>query len=722
MPTSLFVTGASAALGLLLAAAAQLVAPLHVPGHEATQVFAAVGGLLLLLVAGGPDPVEPVAHWGRSMLGAIGLGGGFAAGMAIATAGYGCDPSGTQTFLWVTWLPLAAFFASLATVVRARWPVRVGLFIGLAIACLVHDGLQQLFAARTVDPLIGLPLFLDQRADLALPSIHLYGRIWLLSVALAMIAVRVGIERHPVRPLAVASNVVALGLTLCGSRVGLGLGDAALHDSLDAVHSTAHYDLRYRTGGDAAARIETIAREAEWLHHQLETAWGTRVDTRFQVLVFDGMTHLEETTGMGNAHATWRSLAMPWWDGLDGTFTHELVHLFHQDVAWDLRLVVLPGFVEGTAMAFDDHRYAFDPDAHAEIAAVAANGDLVSPSVFLHPLGFVTVEESNAYRLSGSFMGFLVLEHGVERFLELQRTLDFEGTYGRDLATLETDWRAFLAEVPFTKDDQARSRDRYDPTRNPGLLGRTCPKLGPAEPGPGDEAATFARFGAWNAALERYRALADAEPEEARWQWGTVYALQELGRHDEALARIPALPADHEDQVLRRLNTEIRSLLALERWEALYTAFATRRTLEDADQERQTLEELLHDPEVRGALGPILLRGRSAPLRAGDELEALAGADPERAEAWAVLTASRGGPIPSRRNGVHEDLEGWERWLDAVEQAGVCEERLERAVLVALDQDDCTMAARVLRTTRSVCASDLADRLRERWDWHGCRL
>lgn len=707
-------------VGLVLAAAGQLTAPLHVLGHEASQAFAAAGALLILLAAGGPDPVEPEAHWGRTFLGALGLGAGFAVGMQLAMTGHGCRTGGAQLFLWVTWIPLAVLFTTLATACRWRWWARLLLYLGLAIGCLIHDGLQQLLAARTVDPLIGLPLFVDQRADMALPPIHLLGRLWLLSVGAAATAVLFAHHRTVLRPVAWSLGLLATGITLCGSHVGLGVGTAALHQTLDAEHHTEHFVFRYRTGGEAAIRIEAIGREAEWHHAELSRHWETRVEAPFQVLVFDGMTHLESTTGVGNAHATFRSMAIPWWDGLDGTFAHELVHLFHQEVAWNLQLIVLPGFVEGTAMAFDDHGYALDPAAHAGIAAALANGDLVSPEVFLHPLGFVSISESNAYRFSGSFMGFLVLEHGIERFLELQRTLDFHGTYGRDLATLEADWRSFLGQVPYTKADLARSRDRYDPTRNPGLLSRTCPKLGARERAPGVDAAEWADENAWRGALERYRALALDEPKNPRWLWGTVYALQALDRHREALPWIQRLPATPEDQHLRKVNARIHSLLAVEQWPQLYTSFDERRTLEEPDRERRTLEALLHDPSIRRSLGPVLLMGRSSPLRAGDRLQLLEDAFPQ--EPWEVLIASRAAPIPRRRTGIFEDQEGWSRWLDAVERTGACDDRLERAALVALDQQDCIATWGVVRVMKQVCPPSEADRIERRWDWEGCRL
>jgi len=50
-----------------------------------------------------------------------------------------------------------------------------------------------------------------------------------------------------------------------------------------------------------------------------------------------------------------------------------------------------------------------------------------------------------AYTLAGSFVGFLIEQHGLARFRTLYETADYEKAYGKSFATLEKEWRASLS-------------------------------------------------------------------------------------------------------------------------------------------------------------------------------------------------------------------------------------------------------------------------------------
>ena len=60
------------------------------------------------------------------------------------------------------------------------------------------------------------------------------------------------------------------------------------------------------------------------------------------------------------------------------------------------------------------------------------------------PLGSV-MNEATAYVLAGSFVGFLVEQHGLGPFRGLYETADYAKVYGKSLATLEREWRASLS-------------------------------------------------------------------------------------------------------------------------------------------------------------------------------------------------------------------------------------------------------------------------------------
>jgi hypothetical protein len=59
------------------------------------------------------------------------------------------------------------------------------------------------------------------------------------------------------------------------------------------------------------------------------------------------------------------------------------------------------------------------------------------------PLGSV-MDEGTAYVLAGSFVGFLIEQHGLAPFRTLYERGDYAEVYGRPLTTLESEWRASL--------------------------------------------------------------------------------------------------------------------------------------------------------------------------------------------------------------------------------------------------------------------------------------
>lgn len=72
--------------------------------------------------------------------------------------------------------------------------------------------------------------------------------------------------------------------------------------------------------------------------------------------------------------------------------------------------------------------------------SLAALNDVRTP----RPLGTV-MDEMTAYVLAGSFVAFLVEEHGLSLFRSLYETGDYERVYGKPFAPLEKEWRGRLS-------------------------------------------------------------------------------------------------------------------------------------------------------------------------------------------------------------------------------------------------------------------------------------
>ena len=119
-----------------------------------------------------------------------------------------------------------------------------------------------------------------------------------------------------------------------------------------------------------------------------------------------------------------------------------MVHARHIEMTWNPWILTSRGNLEGMAVAFTDGLTAV-PEAHSAQAGALEAGYLPAVPAFMSLEGFSTVNERNAYQSAGSFIGFLVLEHGIESLVALQRTWDPVGVYGKDWAALDGEWRPF---------------------------------------------------------------------------------------------------------------------------------------------------------------------------------------------------------------------------------------------------------------------------------------
>lgn len=703
------------AAGVLVGGVGQVAPPFHLLGHETAQIVSVVATLLAMpLGARLRDRLAPGLALVVGSTGVLGFGLGLQAVTALANAAvHACDTTGTGAFFWSTWIPLGVFGLAFGMATHRRSVrARIGLVVALAVGALVHDGIQALFGVRVVDPFLGVPVLFDQRADLQLHGLHLTSRAWFLLVGLSIAAV------HAVRSGAsrglLGVTVLPLVLwTLFGSdTTGMGPTRSAMLASLDGVRRSEHFVFRYRLLGPAAGRMPQIEAEAELQYSELAAWLGLEEDVTVEVLLFDDEDHLWEITGLRNAHAGPRRTAMIWWDPFDETLAHELVHTVHDELSWNPLLLLQPGMLEGTAMAWNDG-YGRSPDSHADIAAASAAGHLPPATQIFHPLGFLRLNEGNAYRFAGSFMGFVRLTYGREAFRSVQRDLDWVGATGKSLDELDAEWRAFLTRVEVEPLRAARARDRFDPALAPGIYERTCPRLGPLEPATENVA----------------RAMLDADPRGAaalyatlpgeRWMRARVGALQQAGLHREALQVLKQVTKPAEiDRQLADLQLTIHSRLALAveldtpmAWQRLYEAFGRRRELEVPDADRLDLERLLAGT-WRRELGRALLasgqRRRSIPLAL--LLELAADHPEEPALRW--LLAERGAILPTWRGASARAGAGRDRLVQGVElwrRAERCPSDLDVGGIYAglVDVELCKSAATWVGLVRLTCSGEL---------------
>ncbi len=634
---------AGAAVGLILPLLGQLLPPFHVPTHELTTALALASAAMAYGCgawwAGRLRTSPPGAQGLEVLRGAMArvtvalLTMGPVAWTTLVVAdrlGCGCRLHLGAAYFWFTWPPLALLAGVVGVALGASgWRRRSMLLLiaGVLLVDLLHDGMQALVGFRIVDLLVGKPLAFDQRSPMSpVPDVHVYQRLYVLALAgvawcwVAWRAVaRRAVQDRSIRaearrralPALLGAAALAVVATTHGSHLGLGWGSDALHTLLSQRLEGDGVVVLYPPGGRASVEAPVVLREVEWSVERYRREWGIDPQRPIVVHLFDDRDQIRELTDTASTHVVFRRVYGPWWMSVGGTVQHELAHALHLELRPSPAVALSRGILEGLAMAYE-HGFASLPEAHSGLAGALAADELPRARELMHPLGFFQVHEGHAYQASGSFVGWLILEHGFERFVALQRshTLDFEAVYGRDIDQLDADWRAFLATVPVDLDEQVEARDRFDADLWPAYGARCCPKLGRVVPTPVELAEQLWKAEAWADALEAYRGLwvEEGKPRQAfqaaQCEWRMGRAEQGLALIEEALAA----PDLAEAERYRLIQGKLALLLATEGWDDLEATLAARDALDDEPSpDRLAVSALLLDPILREPAAEALL-------------------------------------------------------------------------------------------------------------------
>ncbi len=668
-PSALAAAGAALVGGMVVAGLAQLAPPTRPLTHEFAQLAGIIGfaGLWLQArwearrpasAAPGPlDPGAPATALVRTA--AYGLGA-WGVQWATSTLLWDCRTSDGGVYLWATWLPMG-----LLAVAGGRASRRLGtaghlvLVTALVVLDLATVAVQGLRGLRIVDPLIGLPQLVDQRADMGLVGVHALQRLWLLGVALVVGLV----DRQGWRRGAPAVAVLAVLSVALGSHIGVGIGRAHLEEDLPGLQSEGRLRLRHRTDNWSAAYAPTIRERALWELDQLESEWGLRMRDPVELRIYESSDHMVESTGIRASHAgpMWVDLVLD--RALTSTLGHELVHAEHAEWSQNPLLLLMRGMVEGAAKAWEE-RLDLGTAGHEPQAAALANGDLPSAAVFMRPGGFFKVNESTAYAAAGSFVGWLIGIHGIDPWIALQQSLDWEAAYGRSLEELDADWQAFLATIPADLDTRKAAAERFDPDLRPAYVDQSCPKVGRRSASLAEQAENWSQIGDHTRAGAALATLY-AEGPTVRLLLQRVAVLQSAGDHAGALALLDAespgllAPATGDDAPGPRpldedqlLQARIASLAALGRSVPLDQALAARLSLraQAGDDLRglRRLRRLLLDPAPAADTRRILVaRSSEQPAL----VRALQVAHPGNDDVW-ELFLDKGLRLPTSRRWV----------------------------------------------------------------------
>ncbi|MEM8962210.1 MAG: DUF2891 domain-containing protein [Acidobacteriota bacterium] len=135
-------------------------------------------------------------------------------------------------------------------------------------------------------------------------------------------------------------------------------------------------------------------------------------------------------------------------DGYGISMVHEITHVvaasaYRPDRFYDDGLAVYLQARFGMASSYPN----FERDLHQETVAIAAeNGWYLSLGKAENIRRFTKsrVQRKLAYLQEGSFTKFLIERDGLEKYMKVYLGESLEDVYGKDLATLETEWRELL--------------------------------------------------------------------------------------------------------------------------------------------------------------------------------------------------------------------------------------------------------------------------------------
>ncbi len=324
---------------------------------------------------------------------------------------------------------------------------------------------------------------------------HLAGAAAVLLVAArffvpgrARLTLRPGERRWRATLAALALLGVTGALQLLGGRIGYAVNRSDLIRELGTEHRTPHLILHVSPGSLADRQMRWQAADAEFRWHQLRQFFGAAPAHRIRIYFFKDAAQKRHWYGAARV-----DMAKPW--SLETFLTqhayphpvlrHELAHVFAAvfgdrafgvSVRWGWLAGFLPvprfnpGLIEGAAVAADwKARGGLTPHQWAQAMILLHKAPRLEAVM---GYGFFGAASSRSYTVAGSFCRFLVERYGPKPFQRVYRSGgDFRAAYGRSLATLEAQWRAFLQSVPLRPKDLDLARERF---RQRPVFARPC--------------------------------------------------------------------------------------------------------------------------------------------------------------------------------------------------------------------------------------------------------
>jgi hypothetical protein len=290
-------------------------------------------------------------------------------------------------------------------------------------------------------------------------------------------------------------QLLACVLVTCGAVWFLAEGRLHFHPThadlvrlLPRETRTEHFILLTDPTSESEADVTLAKQDLEFRYYQLANILGVEPTNPITVYRFPSAAAKKDAVG-----AATTLYAKPWTREIfvqvdrfpAQRLRHEMAHVFASAfgdpmfgvaLAWHfVGPLPLPrlasGLIEGVAEAADFDDPQGRATTHQEAAAMIALGQ-APPLAQSLGAGFTFEAGPRAYTIVGSFCRFLLDNGGAARLRALYHSAgDFMQVYGRDLASLEQDWRTFLASLPQPEGNRAEAEELF---RRPAIFGKVC--------------------------------------------------------------------------------------------------------------------------------------------------------------------------------------------------------------------------------------------------------
>ncbi len=570
----------------------------------AAALFAAVMGLDLgsALARARAQPVhgvERAAYAGRTMLRATLAASGRAVAViaipAVIAAVRGlwlptCDWGfGIACYLAMP-VVTAALAGALGHALRAAFGPRRLAGVAVVAVPLIVVVLAALYRFYSEPPVFSYNAILgyfpgnlyDENIELrrALAWSRLEDTAWVVLV-IALVTLRLDVPSHRLvwraaRPA--GRRLGALGVALAaligggalhhhGGALGYAVNAEDIQEVLDGRLETAHFILHYAHTEAIDADIALVAADHEFRYAEVVAQTQLAPAGKLRSYIFADRDQKGRWFGARDVE-----MAKPWRREIylehrpfpHGSLRHEIAHAVASSfgdpvfgVATRHGVFANPGLIEGLAVALD---WPGGYDRLTPHEAVRAMQDLgVQPSIGrLLSLQFFSVSSARGYTTAGSFLRFLLDQHGAAKLRALYRSGgDFATAYGAPLATLEAAWRQTIERIELPPGTTEAQRERF---RGVSVFARPCPHAIAARR---ERAARAYATGDRRAAVRLLREVCADAPDEPRhrMELGDMLIGGDAIEHAEAWAIWTQLARDPEN-VTSTLRVDLLERLA----------------------------------------------------------------------------------------------------------------------------------------------------------------